>query len=274
MAITSILRLSEIKQPAATPLGGSLLDHVSVHRNQEHITARDDDALWRSYREVKTIARAFDPCDDDLGVNFEGYKWAYGTTFALETGTECAVLGNDVEEQRTKMREQFDAYEPTAIEYALEAVFSAKAEDITPAIPGAIDIRFALAALEDAAAYDYPYKPIIHMSRFSASALGDRIVWKDGKAFTRSGIPIAAGGGYGTPGQGTGGWDSPVMYLTGQMFIESGPEYGVDHLIDRRLTAPADPDEGTQTTVITTHRRPYRVGFEGPVLSITGRGID
>ena len=274
MAITSILRLSEIKQPAATPLGGSLLNHVPVHRNQEHITARDDDALWRSYREIKTIAKSFDPCDDDQGVSFEGYKWAYGTTFALETGTECAVLGNDVEEQRAKMREQFDAYEPTAIEYALEAVLSAKAEDIAATVPGDIDLRFALAALEDAAAYGYPYKPIIHMSRFSASALGDRIVWKDDKAFTRSGIPVAAGGGYGTPGRGTGGWGSPVMYLTGQMFIESGPEYGVDHLIDRRLSAPTDPDEGTQATVITTYRRPYRVGFEGPVLSITGKGID
>lgn len=274
MGVTNILRVPEIQQPAATPLGGGLLNHLSITREQKHLMSRDDNALWRSYRELKIIPKAFDPCDDTDGPTLGGYKWAIGTTFALEIGAECSILGLDVAEQRTKVRAQFDAYEGTAIEYALEAVFTAKATSITPtatAVPGGLTHVQALAALEDRAARDYPYKPIIHMSRYLLSLLGDRVVWKGDAAFTRSGIPIAAGGGYGSADVAE--WKDPTMFLTGQMYIESSPEYGVDQIIDRRMTAPTELDEGTATSAITTYRRAYRVGFEGPVLSINAKGI-
>ncbi len=274
MGVTNILRVPEIQQPAATPLGGGLLNHLSVTRENKHILTRDDDALWRSYRGLKILPKAFDPCDDDEGPFLGGFRWAKGTTFALEIGAECSVLGLDVEGQRTKVREQFAAYEGTAIEYALEAVLTVESTNLTPSnadVPGGLTPVQALAALEDRAARDYPYKPIIHMPRYVLALLGDRVVWKGDAAFTRSGIPIAAGGGYG--GADVGEWKSPTIFLTGQMYIESSPEYGVDQIIDRRMTAPADPDEGTATSAITTYRRAYRVGFEGPVLSINAKGI-
>lgn len=266
MAITSILRLSEIQQPVAENLGGGLLDHVSIQRNQEHLLARDDNALWRSYREIMPLPRAFDPCDDDQGVTYDPFEWAQGTTFAVEIGTECSILGLDEAEQKRKMKAQFDAAENHSVEYALEAVLGVEATDLTPTGTGAPELTpvQALAALEDRAARLYPYKPIIHMPRYVLALLGDRIVWKGDKAFTRSGIPVAAGGGYG--GADIATWTAPTMYVTGQIFIESTPEYGVDNLV-----APNLGTDGTAASLITTYRRAYRVGFEGPVLSITAK---
>lgn len=57
--------------------------------------------------------------------------------------------------------------------------------------------RMALATLEGELATEYGSQGVIHMSRKTASLLGDAIETKGGRMVTRLGTPVVAGAGYG-----------------------------------------------------------------------------
>ena len=85
----------------------------------------------------------------------------------------------------------------------------------------ALPLGLALAALEGALGDCYPGRPTIHVTRETASALGDRLLPEGGNLVTRLGSIVAAGAGY--PGTSPAGAAPAAgetwLYGTGQVTV-------------------------------------------------------
>jgi hypothetical protein len=102
-----------------------------------------------------------------------------------------------------------------------------------------------------------------------ASLLNERLVWVDGKAFTRLGSKVALGGGYDPEDASAGIWD---LYATGEVYIERSSTDKISTYV-----LPGDGnDPGSEGTgnadneVLALTERMYRVAVDCFVAKATG----
>jgi hypothetical protein len=160
--------------------------------------------------------------------------------FSLYRGVEDALLlGADAQDRATRLYRASESY---GVEAKIqELLFNPVAVDLTPT-PGTpvTNPKLALGLLEQYAADNYSYLPMIHGNRLAVSLIPDMKAEADGKLFTVHMTPIVNGGGYGPDGTGavTAGEGEAWLYATGNLTIwrgsEVGPPTGVDDLKGNR----------------------------------------
>lgn len=240
----TIIQGSEVKRPQTTPLTSSVLDHATVIQNADEFGLRNDAGLWPSYNCLDTLVPT-SICPDPVGVKTFGFAtWQPSFTFALHGGVQCKAVGLDQVDQKAEISRVFELNEGKGIEQALllnrfvatgsgdedilgqPAVWDAP-DDLTPV--AAVPLTVALALLEGYAARVYAGVPTIHMPRAAASLLAERIIWKNGKAFTLAGSKVAIGGGYDDEAMlASGVWD---LYATGEVYVERSAEVLVQSIV-------------------------------------------
>lgn len=270
-----IIKETGVNRPDTTPLGSSVLDHATVVETAS-FGLRNNEGLWPSYNCLDTLVPT-SICPDPLAWKTFGFaEWMPGLEFAIYGGAQCKAVGLDKEDQKSEVARVFGLNEGKGVEQVLlfnrfvasdsDAPIQWDAPtDLTPAV--AISLQTALALLEGYAAAVYAGVPTIHMPRAAASLLNERIVWVDGKAYTRSGSKVAIGGGYDslTP---DGTWD---MYATGEVYVERSEEVSVQTY---ELTGTGeDGSDGLSpfesNTVLALTERMFRVAVDCFVAKAT-----
>lgn len=276
MAI-KIVRGSDVRRPVTTPLESSVLDHAVVLVN-DNFGLTNDAGLWPSYSCLDTLVPT-PICPDPLDVEFKTFskaEWQPSFTFAVHGAVQCSAVGLDAADQQSEVARVFELNEGRGVETALllnrfvahgsgGVVWDAPV-DVTPS--AAVSLPIALAILEGYAAIHYAGVPTIHMPRAAASLLGDRIVWRDGKAFTRSGSKVACGGGYDSdPVDGT--WD---LYATGEVYVERSSIVRVSTQVLPGDGSGLGSDENglADNTVVALVERMYRVAVDCFAAKVTG----
>lgn len=277
MTVT-IIKGSEITRPDTTPLGSSILDHATV-ATVKSFGLRNNEGLWNSYNCLDTLVPT-PICPDPTAAKTFGFsEWMPGFEFAVHGGVQCGAVGLDVEDQKAEVARVFELNEGKGIEQALllnrfvatdsDAPVQWEAPvDVTVTGPtGLLSLSANLAALIGYAAQHYAGQPTIHMPRAAAELLGDRIIWKDGLAYTRTGAKIATGGGY-DGSNADGSWD---LFATGEVYVEKS-----DLIRQQSYVIPGDgsgvgSDENglADNTVVTLVERMYRVGIDCFVAKAT-----
>lgn len=280
----------EITRPGVTQRGSSLLDHVEAAGNLKPIAKfglRSNEGLWQSYNCLDLLVPTpICPNPRTEYKTFQSAPYVPGFEFAVHGGVQCSLVGLDLADQMSELERVFRVSESKGVERALlvnrftertiesdeigpwYAAWDAPV-DLTPSTP--VSLAVALALLEGYAAAHYNGVPTIHMPVAVASILNERIVWKDGLAYTRNGSKVVIGGGYdyANPADYDGSWD---MYVTGEVFVEQS------QMLD--FQEPVLPGDGSGTgsgenglednTGIALVERMYRVGVDCLVAKVTG----
>lgn len=150
--------------------------------------------------------------------------YAYLTdSMIVEAGSDDADLA----------RTRFLNVEQYAVEKALEARLSAAVAPVAVLGTGEFSVRQALAQVEQALAVTVKGRGVIHMSRFAATLLADRLKVEGGQLRTALGTPVVAGGGYATDALPT----AVTVYGTGPMVarrsgieVVSAPRYDINSM--------------------------------------------
>lgn len=277
---TKILRETGVNRPTPAPLTSSILDHASVDTIAS-FGMRNNEGLWPSYNCLDTLVPT-ELCPDPMdGADFKDFQyagWVPGFEFAVHGGVQCQALGLDAADMESELGRVFAANEGRGVERALlhnrfvatgsdSPVQWEAPQDVTPPVP--VPLHVALALLEGYAAQKYAGLPTIHMPRAAASLLNERIVWKDGIAYTRLGSKVAVGGGYDELISLDGTWE---MYATGEVYVERSDTVAV-----RSFVLPGDgsgigSDQNglSDNTVIALVERMYRVAIDCFSAKVTG----
>lgn len=269
---TKIIKGDEVNRPDTTPLGSSVLDHATVVEKSD-FGLRNNEGLWPSYNCLDTLVPT-PICPDPLGEFkvFGTAGWVPAFEFAVYGGVQCSAVGLDTADQKAEVDRVFGLNEGKGVEQALLAnrfvvgtLWDAPV-DLTPG--SAITIQIALAILEGYAAAHYAGVPTIHMPRAAASLLNERIVWTDGKAYTRSGSKVAIGGGYDADAAPDGSWD---LYVTGEVYVERSDEVSVQSWVLPGDGSGLGSDENgiSDNTVLALAERMFRVGVDCFVAKVT-----
>lgn len=289
--MTTLIRNTEITRPTITPLTSSVLDHATVEDNSKDWGLRNNSALWSSYNCLDLLVPTPicpDPLVDNGTFNktFSTAPWIPAFEFAVHGGVQCKAVGLDKADQFSEIKRAFGLSEGKGVERALLAnrfvarVAPAKtgltlrdqgawAAPLNLTAGAGVDLKSALALLEGYAASIYAGVPTIHMPRAAVSLLsGDRVVWRDGKAYTQSGAKVAVGGGYDDVAMLTSGlW---TLYATGEVYVERAEEVEVQEYVvpgDGALAAGGLADN----TVVSLVERQYRVAVDCFVAKATAR---
>lgn len=276
---TKIIRGSEVNRPTPDPLTSSVLDHATVVENAQ-FGLRNNEGLWPSYNCLDTLVPTA-ICPDPLATTFKTFGtagWVPGLEFAIYGGAQCSAVGLDVADQKSEVERVFALNEGKGIEQVLllnrfvatdsDAIVQwDEPVDLTPASD--IDLKTALAVLEGYAASVYAGVPTIHMPRVVASLLGERIIWKGNKAYTRSGSKVATGGGYDTAEVPDGAWD---LYATGEVYVERSEGISVQTYVIPGDGSGTESDENgiSDNTVLALAERMFRVAVDCFVAKATG----
>lgn len=276
----------DITRPTTTPLTSSVLDHATVVEVDEsgHFGLVNNEGLWPSYNCIDTFIETPmcpEPYLNEAGgfKDFASAGWQPAFEFAVQGGVQCAAVGLDAEDQAREIRRVFEANEGKGVEKALllnrfqatdsDAPVQWEAPvDLTPGTP--ISLSVALALLEGYAAIVYSGVPTIHMPRAAASLLGaDKIVWRDGKAYTRLGSKVAIGGGYdGEVIMPDGSW---TLYATGEVYVEKSELINIQSWNLAKSYLGSDESGLSSNTVISLVERMFRVGVDCFAAQITGK---
>lgn len=258
--MNTIVRGIAVTAPVPTSLDSSVLDHAKVRDVSGDFGLSNDAGLWPSYN-VATHVTMLDFCEPD-DKQFETAPWVPAFPFALQQGFRCKAVGLDTNHMRSEASRVFDATEGRGVEKLLSTILP------TGGVGGAVhnltgatarDANIALALIEGSAAATYAGVPTIHMPRYIASLLGQKIVWKGNKAYTILGSKVAIGGGYDIENPG----GSAMLFATGEVYVERSTK------ID--LSTNVIPGDGSDdvagmdlndNTVLTLAERLYRVAYE------------
>lgn len=243
-------RLILANEPQPTPARYGLLDAARVVDDTDPHTGGgvafevDPTVAARTY-----LWACPPPADPSKAVELGG-ELAGADALTVYAGWGCSPAGYTTQEIERRARAALVAGEGRA----LEATFwTGVADDGAPAVvwphlaatdaaaaaastadgqvtfPGAtilnggaaLPLGLALAALEGALGDCYPGRPTIHVTRETASALGDRLLPEGGNLVTRLGSIVAAGAGYpGTAPAGTAPAAGETwLYGTGQVTV-------------------------------------------------------
>lgn len=277
---TQIIRGSEVNRPTPDPLTSSIMDHATVVENAK-FGLRNNEGLWPSYNCLDTLTPT-PICPDPLTTVHKAFgnaAWIPALEFAVYGGVQCSAVGLDKADQKSEVERVFGLNEGKGIEQVLlynrfvatdsDALIQWDAPvDLTPG--SAVDLKVALALLEGYAATVYAGVPTIHMPRAAGSLLGERIVWKGDKAYTRSGSKVAFGGGYDDPTMiESGAWD---LYATGEVYIERSDEVSVQTYVVPGDGSGLGSDENglADNTVLALVERMFRVAVDCFVAKATG----
>lgn len=263
------VQLGDITRPATTPLTSSILDHAT-NADIAKFGLRNNEGLWPSYNCLDTLVPTATCPDPTVGFKTFGFgEWVPAFQFAVHGGVQCKIIGLDRADMEAEVRRVFALNEGKGVEQALlwNRFIASDSDspvqwddpvDLTPSLD--VSPAVALALLEGYAARIYAGLPTIHMPRSVASLLGDRIVWKGDKAYTRLGSKVAMGGGYDAD-QFDGTWD---IFATGEVYVERG-----ERLAFNSFTIPGDgsgtgSDENglDDNTAIALVERQFRVGVD------------
>jgi hypothetical protein len=278
MTVTFI-RGIEVNRPTPDALTSSVLDHATVVEN-DHFGIANNAGLWPSYNCLDLLIPT-PMCPDPIATTakqFTSAGWIPGFEFAVYGGTQCSMVGLDINDQRSETKRVFERSEGKGVEMALLANrFVASDSDAEVSWEGPVDLGTAptllsaIGKLEGHAAANYAGIPTLHLPRavitmgFGAGALVER----DGKFFTKAGSKVAAGGGYDdgeAPINGT-----MEFYASGEVYVERS------ELVDlHSYTAPGDgsgigSDENglSSNTSVALAERMYRVGIDCYLSSVT-----
>lgn len=274
---------TEVLRPSTTPLKSSILDHATVKTTTgSEFGLRNNKGLWPSYNCMDTfIATPMcpEPALTDTGAfkEFAAADWQPAFEFAAQGGVQCSTVGLDEADQLAEIKRVFEANEGKGIEEALlntrfvetdsDALVQWDAPvDVTPATE--VPLYVALALLEGYAATTYAGVPTIHMPRAAAMVLGDRIVWENGLAYTRSGSKIAMGGGYDAEALADGDW---TIYATGEVYIERSEEIAIQAWQLAKSLIGSDEPGISSNTVMALVERMFRVSVDCFVAQATGK---
>lgn len=272
----AIVRGVEITRPTPDPLTSSVLDHATVVENT-HFGLRNNEGLWPSYNCLDTLVPTA-LCQEPVATKvFSKAGWVPGFEFAIYGGVECKAVGLDRADQEREIARVFSLNEGKGVEQALLLNRFVATDSDMPVqwdapvdlTPGSdIDPRTALALLEGYAASVYAGLPTIHMPRAAASYLGERIVWKGDKAYTRMGSKVAIGGGYDTDEPSDGTWD---LFATGEVYVERSGTVNVNTIVIPGDGSGTGSDENglSDNTVIGLAERMFRVGVDCFVAKAT-----
>jgi hypothetical protein len=260
----TIVRRPEVVRPEPIALRSSVLDHATV-TEMPAFGLRNNDGLFNSYNSlVGGAAIAPDICANHTNT-FGAGVWIKGNEFAVYQGAKCAPLGLNVMDQRSEVVRVFKATEGRNVESALVQIMAANAGLVNLTLVAGFTLQAALSVLIGYAAQRYAGQPVIHMPRAAAEyLLGTAhlvVSQTDGNVYTKSGAPVACGGGYDTDSYVTGGdgvWD---LWATGAVYIERSAE------ID--FTAQDIP--GASNDALAMAERLYRVGFDGFIAKASGK---
>jgi hypothetical protein len=273
-----IIKGAEVNRPATTPITSSLLDHATVVENAR-FGLRNNDGLWPSYNCIDTMVPT-PICPDPLAEKtFSTAGWAPAFEFAMHGGVQCKAVGLDTADMKSEIARVFAANEGKGVEMALmeNGLIDPGSEiplgwnspvDLTPGT--GVPLSVALALVEGYAARVYAGVPTLHMSRAAASMLNERIVWKDGLAFTRLGSKVAVGGGYDDPDTLESGlWP---IYATGEVYVERSDEVFVQTHVIPGTTEVGSDASGTleDNNVLALAERMYRIGVDCFAAVATG----
>lgn len=267
----TIYRESGVSRPTPAPLGSSVLDHATV-KDLASFGLRNSEGLWPSYNCLDT-AIPTPMCPDPLSDKIFAFAgWQPAMEFAVHGGVQCKAVGLDKADQKSEVERVFSVNEGKAVEQALLAnrfiagdLWDAPV-NVTPGTP--VSIQTALAILEGYAAAHYAGVPTIHMPRAAASLLNERIVWKDGKAYTKSGSKVAIGGGYDAEGTPDGTWD---LYATGEVYVERSEEIDIQtHVLPGDGSGLGSDENGlADNTVLALAERMFRVAVDCFTAKVT-----
>jgi hypothetical protein len=254
--------------PEIEPLKGTLLDAANV---KDGIAWLDGDDLWAS-----PAGMTFGSAPVFCGVNAKDLDdnevdWVSGIQFGAYGGYTCRLVGTDMDEMESLVRQGFANGESVAVERALmEQRFITDPEtpdrwvapvDITPA-GGAVKPGVGVALLEGYYASVYQGAPTLHLARVIASLLlGVDGVSMDGDTIrTKLGSKIAAGGGYDYPNTGPAGTEPAAgekwIYATGGVYVGRG----------EMQVIPGFDQSNNDATILA--ERPYIVAVDGPVVAV------
>lgn len=279
-----ITKESSVTRPSTTPMGSSILDHAEAAGHlitmQGDFGLRSESGLWPSYNcKGPGQSTPFECVDEDGPVREFGFgQWIPAFAFGVEDGVQCKALGLDKADMEAEILRTFEMNEGKSVERALLDIrFLSPADsdadplweptvDVTPGTP--ISLAVGLALLEGYAAANYVGIPTIHMPRAAASLLNERLVWRDGLAFTRLGSRVAVGGGYDVDLE-DGVWE---MYVTGEVYIERSQvvSHNVYVLPGDGSGLGSDQNGISDNTVLATADRLYRVGVDCFVAKVSG----
>lgn len=287
---TTMIKGREVLRPDTTPLTSSILDHATVGPDLANFGWVNNTGLWPSYNCLDTLIPTA-LCPDPAGEmkEFSFGTWTPAFEFPVYGAVQCSNVGLDRADMLSEIRRVFMLNEGKGIERALlETRFVAQAasgdatdrvgnvewddpEDVSVAgLTGMLGLAAALAALEGYAASVYAGVPTIHMPRAAASLLNERIVWVNGKAFTRTGAKVAIGGGYDDPDAFGDG--EVTMYATGEVYIEKAEVIDVNAYVIPGDGLNEETDSGndfTDNTSIGLVERMYRVAVDCFVAKAT-----
>lgn len=277
----------EVTRPDILPVTSSILDHATVVENTGSFGLTNNEGLWPSYNCLDTmVPTALCPAPlQDTTKDFVFAEWQPAFDFAMYGGVQCSNVGLDVADAMSEVKRVFKANEGAGVEQALllnrfvattsdDPVQWDAPVDLTPSSgpTGLLSAYASLALLEGYAAAHYAGLPTIHMPRAMASLLNERIVWIDGKAFTRSGSKVAIGGGY-DASEDDGTWD---MFATGEVYVERSEEvdvheYVIPGTIDLTGSIDSDPNQLTDNSSVFLAERMYRVAVDCLVAKCTAK---
>lgn len=277
-----IIKETAATRPTPDSLTSSVLDHATIVDipDSDGFGLRNNEGLWPSYNCLDTLVPT-PMCPDPTALKtFDLAPWIPAFEFAVYGGVKCKAPGLDVADMKSELERVFTENEGKGVEEALllnrfvatdsDAPIQWDAPvDLTPGT--AIDLRVALALLEGYARRTYAGVPTIHMPAAVASLLNERIIYTNGKAFTRLGSKVAIGGGYDleTP---TGTWD---LYATGEVYVERSSIGSVStYVLPGDGNSPdSDGTGNADNEVLALTERMYRVAVDCFVAKVTGTGF-
>lgn len=183
------------------------------------------------------------------------------TTFSVYGSWNCSPISNSQADASARAREQLLAREEARVEQAFWTGDLGNVPNLSgangyaaPIDLGSGSLENALALVEAGLGRQYGSLGVIHMSRYTASLLKNRLESRGGRMYTRLGTPVVVGAGY--P-------DVPQIIGTGALFgyrseIQdvSNRDYDLLNRGTNDLTALAERD--------------YLIGFDPcPVMSAT-----
>lgn len=278
---TAIIKGTEVTRPDTTPLTSTVLDHATV-KTLEAFGWSNNEGLFPSYNCLDTSipSEYCPPAAEDAGGPapesvklFANGAWQPAFEFAIHGAVQCSPVGLDEADQEREVARVFEQNEGRGVEQAILANrFVANAPLWTaPTVltPGtAIDVRIALAVLEGHAAYHYAGVPTLHLPRAAASLLGERLVERDGKFFTRLGSKVVIGGGYDQEGAPDGTWD---LWATGEVYVEKSTQLDINsYVIPGDGNDPSSGGTGlADNTVLTLAEKMFRVAVDCYASKVT-----
>lgn len=194
-----------------------------------------DTTCWDGEEEVEGMPK-------DL--TSEPFELVESDQFTVLGVAACSPIGITPAELQERADTSLTLGEEHAVETRLWEALSA-AETTLPSV--ALDeagARVALARME-AAQGEGKTLGIIHMSRFVASLLGNRLESRGGRLYTRLGTPVVAGSGY----------DDSSMVLSGGLVLYRGE-------IETSSSAPYDLLDRDHNNLVAVAERQYSVSID------------